>query len=395
MFIQIGVNIPVTQGFKMKNNNHLCPAAWTSVYVSPSGRLENCCLSKNALGPIADVEDVDSFYKTGKNLQIQEKMIANQPVRGCEVCNNNNDWNYKKSFIQKYPNLDYKPGEFDFKFFDIRWSNACNLACMYCTPEFSSTWAHEVKDHSNMSKTTTNALLDYTLENIENLDYVYLAGGEPLMMKENEIFLAELAEKNPNCEVLVNSNISMVGKTKIYDSLKKMTNVRWLVSMETMDDQFEYVRYPANWKTTKENLFTLKQDFGEQAITFGMVYGNFNALSIWDTIDWVVDNGFIPKNISIQIVSMGARGHFDIYLLSREYLDSCLERIQSNIELYSQIHTLKDTKKYLETIPLDRFENKIQDKNVCLQYLQQLDKRRSLDSRSVFPDIYSELGKIK
>lgn len=371
----------------------MCAAAWTSVYVSPSGRLENCCISKNGLGLIEDVNDVDEFYKTGKNLHIQQNMIDNKFVLGCGTCDNDNDWTYKKSFNERYRDLEFRPGEFNFKFFDIRWNNACNLACMYCTPEFSSTWAHELKDYNNMLKETTNALLDYTLENITNLDYVYLAGGEPLMMKENEIFLAELAEKNPDCEVLVNSNISLVGKTKIYDSLLKMNNVKWLVSMETMGEQFEYVRYPANWQTTEENLLKLKQDFGADAVNVAMVYGNFNALSIWDTVDWVIDNGFTPGNISVQLVNHGAKGKFDLHLLSREYLDKCLQRINSKKDLYNKVARIHDAIKHLEIMPLDRYESKEDAKLSAINELNQLDKRRSLDSKSVFPDLHSELNK--
>lgn len=377
----------------------MCAAAWTSVYVSPSGRLENCCISKNGLGLIDDIDNVDEFYKTGKNLHIQQNMIDNKFVLGCGVCDNDNDWTYKKSFNERYRDLEFRPGEFNFKYFDIRWNNACNLACMYCTPEFSSTWAHELKDYNNMPKETANALLDYTLENVINLDYVYLAGGEPLMMKENEIFLAELAEKNPDCHVLVNSNISLVGKTKIYKSLLKMNNVHWLVSMETMGEQFEYVRYPANWQTTKENLLKLKQDFGTDAVNFMMVYGNFNALSIWDTVDWLLDQGFLAGNINIQLVNFGGRGHFDIHLLSREYLDKCLQRIQSNMEVYNSINRLHDNINHLATIPLDRYMddkgivNKKPDSVNAVNFLKQLDTRRSLNSKLVFPNLYEELEK--
>lgn len=383
------------QQYTIDKNKQMCAAMWTSIYVGPDGKLDNCCVSKNDLGLAKDIDNVGNFYKSGKNLKIQQSMLENKTVSGCAACNNNDKWTHRKSFNTRYKDLEVSQGEFDFRYFDIRWSNACNLACMYCSPEFSSTWARDLKHYKNMpdDKETTNALLDYTLENITNLDYVYLAGGEPLMMKENEIFLAELAEKNPNCEVLVNSNISLIGKTKIYNSLLKMKNVSWLVSMENMGDQFEYVRYPANWQTTRDNLLQLKHHFGPEAVSFAMVYGNFNALSIWDTIDWIVENGFLVTNINIHFVDGGNQGRHDIHLLSREYLDRCLARIQSKIDVYRSIRTLQDQIKYLETISTDRYESKASNTQETLRFLEMLDRLRSLDSKSIFPDLHSELQK--
>lgn len=373
----------------------MCAAAWTSIYVGPDGKLDNCCISKNNLGLVKDIDNVGNFYKSGKNLQIQQSMLENKTVSGCTACDDDNYWTHRKSFNRRYKDLEVSQGEFDFRYFDIRWSNACNLACMYCSPEFSSTWAKDLKHykHTPNDKETTNALLDYTLENITNLDYVYLAGGEPLMMKENEIFLTALADKNPECEVLVNSNISLIGKTKIYNSLLKMKNIRWLVSMETMGEQFEYVRYPANWQTIRDNLLQLKQDFGVEAVDFAMVYGNFNALSIWDTIDWIVENGFLVSNINIHLVDGGKQGRHDIHLLSREYLDRCLARIQSKIDVYRPIRQLQDKIKYLETISTDRYKSKASNTQETLKFLEMLDRLRSLDSKSIFPDLHSELQK--
>ena len=59
---------------------------------------------------------------------------------------------------------------------------------------------------------------DFVFENVSDLKNVYLAGGEPMLMKENYEFLKLLKVKNPNCNIRVNTNLSTTG-TGIFELL--------------------------------------------------------------------------------------------------------------------------------------------------------------------------------
>ena len=88
-----------------------------------------------------------------------------------------------------------KTQNFDLKHVDLRWTNSCNQACVYCGPEYSSKWATELNQKVKSKKESRQEVKDFVFENISGLENVYLAGGEPMLMKENVEFLKLLKEK--------------------------------------------------------------------------------------------------------------------------------------------------------------------------------------------------------
>ena len=72
---------------------------------------------------------------------------------------------------------------------DVRWTNHCNQACVYCGPEYSSKWAQELDVKIRSGSDARARVKEYVFKNIKQLKNVYLAGGEPLLMNENKVFL--------------------------------------------------------------------------------------------------------------------------------------------------------------------------------------------------------------
>lgn len=199
-----------------------CPAPWLSLYISPSGNIENCCVSNNQLGNTKDNLDIATVVAGPTNLAVQQSMLNGQPVSGCSWCDVSQE---PKSRIIKHFYRDgdslYQPGKFDLKYLDVRWNNTCNLACVYCGPENSSLWESELTGSRKVIKIvkdTKNYLLDYVLDNVETLEEVYFAGGEPTLIKENELILEQLLKRNPKVRIFVNTNL-LNNETTIYKNL--------------------------------------------------------------------------------------------------------------------------------------------------------------------------------
>jgi organic radical activating enzyme len=127
---------------------------------------------------------------------------------------------------------------FSLKHIDLRWTNSCNQACVYCGPEYSSKWAKELGVKVKSDPESRKEVKDFVFENITDLKNVYLAGGEPMLMKENYQLLKLLKEKNPSCSIRVNTNLSTT-ETGIFDLLCSFENVHWTVSVETIEDEYE------------------------------------------------------------------------------------------------------------------------------------------------------------
>jgi len=368
-------------------NKNFCPAPWISLYVDPTGRVDNCCVARNNLGNLDEVDSVAEILTGPTNINIQRSMLNDQVVLGCSWCHGGIDGGLETlqvKLLQHFPNKNdpiYQVGSFDLRYLDARWSNTCNLACVYCHPTASSLWAQELGHTIKIERSDKNNFLQYVLDNVESFEEVYLAGGEPLLMKENELLLDELVVRNPKCKLLINTNL-LNTDTKIYQRLISMPNVEWLVSIDATGAEYEYLRWPGKWSEFESNLLQLKRDVPVHRILFNMVFLSLNAMSVWNALDWLRDQGFPAPASSLTVYNNGTiPGPFDPRGLSTEYRNQVIERMQqkdySNVNGYQNVvKSLAGTEQISVTF---------------VDALKNIDDRRNLNSRQLFPDVYKSI----
>jgi MoaA/NifB/PqqE/SkfB family radical SAM enzyme len=376
------------------DNDAFCPLPWVGVYIEPNGQVDNCCISKNNLGNINNTPLKDIL--TGhKNIEIKSEMQSGNRISGCSACypitpehsqraRVINEFDESKLDTSIYDNTN----NFELRYLDLRFRNTCNYACVYCSSDLSSTWAAELGEMANMDKGLMATTLDYILDNINTVNNVYLAGGEPLLMKENEIILEHLLKVNPNCQIKVNTNLSITKNNRIFEALQKFKNVWWIVSVDDIEERYNYIRYPGNWDNFLNNLMFLKNNkIKGHKIVFNMVYCALNAKTIFSAIDYMVSLGFPKHDFAINYIDGGTnngRYPFDPRHLPKKYIQEVIEVIDNyppdtTWEMFNT--KLKLIKNYLNT--------SISGHRLTLfEALEEFDKRRGLDSRKVFPDIY-------
>jgi sulfatase maturation enzyme AslB (radical SAM superfamily) len=160
------------------------------------GKVKNCIRSDEATGLLGNIKDtpIDEILLGPKNLAKQANIISNAPASGCHTCYDlehskegfdiiSDRIFYMREF-KKVPLDTYRVNNFDLQTIDVRWTNLCNFACVYCGPEFSSKWSTELKIHPKVPD--QQQLMDfknYIYDHAGQLKHVYLAVGEPLLMK--------------------------------------------------------------------------------------------------------------------------------------------------------------------------------------------------------------------
>ncbi|NBY39820.1 MAG: radical SAM protein [Flavobacteriia bacterium] len=373
---------------KTANNKNFCPAPWVSVYLAPDGTIDNCCVSRNNLGNIKHSQDTHKILSGNINLGVQQAMLDNQVVPGCAWCHGTVD-NLQDSLIRDHGDLGdsfYQPGFFNLKYLDARWSNTCNLACVYCNEGCSSLWAQENNRHIPIKTNDRNNFLQYVLDNVESLERIQMAGGEPLLLKENELLINEIISRNPKCHITINTNLINIDN-KIYQQLIRLDNVRWLVSFEATGAQYEYIRYPGKWSVFENNLQQLKLDVEntQSTISFNMVFLSLNAMSYWDTIDWTLDffsDTQKSATLALALYNNGVfPGAFDPRALSANYRNQIINRMQKGN--YSGLRGYQNIAKSLAS-----------NEHISVKFndtMQGLDSRRGLNSRQLFPEIYNSI----
>jgi MoaA/NifB/PqqE/SkfB family radical SAM enzyme len=378
-------------------HSSLCSLPWIGVYVNPDGEVKNCAISNLNLGNLHK-EPVEKILTSANNVMVKQDMLDGIRHPRCNACysvedntsnsaqhsnSSNRSW-YKKYGIKNI-NLElYDRAEnFDLKVLDLRWRNTCNFSCVYCGPDLSSQWASELKDKSfTIDEDVLRNNKKYIFENLRNITHVYLAGGEPLLIKENLELLNILKDQNPDVEIRINTNLSVIDN-KIFKKLITFKNVKWTVSVDAVGAEFEYIRYPGNWNKFHQNLLYLKRQGFD--INFNMVWCVLNSTSIFDCIDFLKNIGFHENSFIIQTLTEPAE--LDLRGLPNSRLGQIKEKIKLEMSMadpqYWLYKSLNLMYNFINTSEPSR------NMNNTFDFLSTLDHRRNLSSKDVFPMLYN------
>jgi len=373
----------------MLTNPSFCPMPWTGLMYNFDGTVKNCIRSAGPLGNIKD-QSIEQIL-VGNNQSRQQQIVDCQPVETCQTCYDLERG--KKGFdhisdrifyireLKNTPVDTYQVGNFDLQTVDVRWTNLCNFACVYCGPEFSSRWSEELKIRRNVpDQQQLTDFKNYIYDHAGQLKHVYLAGGEPLLMKENLTLLEKL---DPNVNIRINTNLSKVD-TRVFEEVCKFPNVHWTVSVETQAEEFEYIRHGGSWPDFLDNLAIIKQL--DHKISFNMLHFLLNYNSIFDCVDFLKAQGF--HNNSFVIGALLTPEYLNIRHLPEDVLNSVKSKLQNRINQkpgYLLEDSYQNMLHYIDT----PFEKNIK---LSVDKLSELDQRRGIDSREIFKDLYKDIN---
>ena len=276
--------------------NYRCSAIDAGLFVYNDGGVKTCCSGNFNFGSIRE-QPIQNIFSSELYLEVKQSLANNQPHDYCKGCYNIEQTapgsSQKTAFNDLYPVTD---GTRKIKLADVRWSDVCNLTCRYCNINDSSEW----KKLRNIPIETVNksyidSLFDEVTENKDNIDRLYLLGGEPLMQKHNERLL-DIVNKNVFIDVLTNGSVPNLENNKVYQKLKNFRKVYWNLSFDNVGNRFEYVRAGADWNTLVANIQTMIKDFGTNAVTIHPVYTLWNALNIRELYDFAEEMGGLRVN---------------------------------------------------------------------------------------------------
>lgn len=394
---------------KFWKHSTLCPLPWSGIYVDPSGQVRNCAISNELIGVIQE-SPLPDILTNDINLQIKKDMLNEVKNKRCNACYNvennasdktenesNRTW-YKKIAIKKadfFEEFD-NPNFFTPMVLDLRWRNTCNQACVYCGPDLSSLWADSLNLNYSIEDEPLEKSKSWIIENISLVKHVYLAGGEPLLIKENKILLETLLEKNPDVEIRVNTNLSKI-ETPVFKLLTKFENVKWTISVDSQKEYFEYMRWPAKWNPFVKNLKLLKNLVNDQ-INFNMVWCILNDIDIIDTIDFLLCEGYHENMFIVQCLTEPFP--LDVRNLPLEHKQRLQEKILKRQELSNPnwwLHkSLSSMYNFLNSkIPENNIKSLYQNTihlypklEGTFKYLDFVDNLHKTDSSKIFTELY-------
>ena len=387
--------------------------SWSSLYLN-QGTTASCHRSS-----VSDIPDnFDDFHNTSIKIQDRSIMLQNLwPGNGCEYCRDIEDSgsNSDRQFQNQIP--DVYPPELDSDstltkvapvVLEVFFSNTCNLACVYCSPKFSSSIQTENKKFGgailpelnfeysdNLYKDLVPKFWNWFNQHSKSLKRLQILGGEPFVQKDLHR-LIEYFDHNPCPDLEFNlvTNLSLptaliepvLNKLSALKNQNKLKRIDIQVSVDCWGESQEYIRHGFDSDTFDRNM-DLMISLG--AFRIGLL-STITSLSIptmpelaikynqWCTqqkIFWYM-HLVLPNNKSVFDPAIFEYSQFESYLntvynlLPKDTWDD-----KTTLESFNGI-----------VAKLKQFCKKDTDRqNILINYLNTNDTRRTSNWEDVFP----------
>ena len=361
----VGINkddLTLREKYLLKDSNTFCIYPWIHLHSYPTGETYPCCHA-DMQQPIGNnkKDELAVIWNGPKMRELRNDMLMDVPNKICTGCYEQE----KHGFFSGRRSANKHHGhhikrvdrttdagtikQFDMTYWDIRFSNLCNLSCRSCGHIFSSSWYKDQakladqagdihwKDNNKallVSGKSKTDMLDQVMKHIDSVEQIYFAGGEPLMMDEHYVILEELERRERfDVRLIYNSNFTEV-KLKdryVFDYWKKFDSVSIGASLDAMGKHAEYIRKGTKWDVVEDNRKRMLDTCPNVDFYISPTLSIMNAMHITDFHkDWVEKGLLKHQDLNINILQDPM--HYRIDIAPEHYKDKIRAKFQEHIK---------------------------------------------------------------
>ena len=338
------------------------------------------CCSSDSLG---ESEIID--FNSDQQLNTIRNTWQDTKIKGCQGC-----WQSEQDggtsrrqleleWLMQNPAIDEHSTE--LLCLDYNVGNTCNAACIMCGADASSMWQAElgIKNKIVSTKDKNRDL------NLSKLRRIYLVGGEPFLIKDTKNILLDIKQQQgtlANLEVECQTNGSNFKNNQIISLLKECKKVTIKISMDAVDQAYEYIRYPLKWKTIDENFQFLLQNYNFE-VEVGATVGIHNIDCLPEFYSWF-ETQKQNFNLSSRVFGINpVYGAFSFDNATVGMKNIWLEKLSE----FSEHEWATRARLMIEN------SSSATDNNTWLDYFKTIDSRRNLSWRNSLPDLADTLEK--
>ena len=319
------------------NKETFCSLPFSALFLGPDGTIKPCCSSWENFGDL-NKEPIHDILQSDTAQSIRQSIIDGEWHNACSQCKNQEAQGapserdgdidvFTKSFGEDIDKTTYA-----LQRLDLRWSNVCNLNCVYCYEFFSSKWAkiNDVKVNM-LTEERIDGLLMVVDENKDNIHTVMMLGGEPLLQKPNEKMIKILANKR----FYILTNLTLPLKSNpIAQLLFNEPQCGWGVSFETVGERFEYVRRGSKWQTFVDNIaYYAKSPRGHIPLEAHSMYSIYSAFNLVEFYEFIIEKNFKTVNWNL-LQSSGESEDASVFKLPTEMKERAVLEIEKCMKLF-------------------------------------------------------------
>ena len=229
------------------NSKTFCVMPFIGRFQNLNGTSHFCCYGTTPI-------DFDSDEAN----RLRQKVYDGEKIGHCHHCynlesknivsariNENENWLKDPEIIEYLSN--WNKDNTKIYFYDVRYDNKCNLACIMCNPMNSSMWEKELGIESPKHQ------LKFKIDDALNSKRILMAGGEPLIIDDCIEVLRKVSVMDKQPEVIIITNLTRVND-EIKGYLQKLKNLTLAISIDAYGKVNEYHRWPLKWNKLVENI---------------------------------------------------------------------------------------------------------------------------------------------
>jgi len=393
-----------------------CMLPWMHLHAFPDGRAYPCCFALDQY-PVGDLnkDSMETVFNSKDMKKMRLNMLDDKPSRQCTKCYDQEKSGFfslrlssNKHFGHNIGMVDNTSGDgsadYIIKYWDIRFSNLCNMACRSCGTWFSSNWYEDHKkltgkppSHAKIMRVgrTADDIWEQMLKQFDHVEQFYFAGGEPLIMEEHYRILKELDKRKMyHVRLIYNTNFSKL-KFKDLDVLElwnKFDSVSVGASLDAEGKRGEFMRKGTVWKETVANRKKMLEVCPQVDFYISSTVGLINALHIVDFHRNWTDQGLLkPQDFNFNLLQYPFWQRID--LLPNAYKQKVKEKYEKHLEwLRPQDHLTRATKGFESGLDYMMRRDNFNHFHKFKDGMQKLDAIRNENILEVFPELKELYG---
>jgi radical SAM protein with 4Fe4S-binding SPASM domain len=316
--------------FLLTKSSTFCMYPWMHFHAYPTGAAYPCCQADMEFS-IGDMRKntIKEIWNQEPIKKIRNQMLSEKSVSACNRCYEQESTGFvsgRMSANKHHGHLinrvhETKPDgtldRFELTYWDIRFSNLCNLSCRSCGHIFSSSWYKDQAQLAGPEWKKTHKVLNYAgrfetdawdqlVEHIEHVEQIYFAGGEPLLMEEHYRILDELVrQKKFNVRLIYNTNFTHTNlkDRSVFEYWKLFDSVSVGASLDGSGRYGEYIRKGTEWSKIEQNRIDMMEICPKVDFYISPTLSIMNAWHLPDFHrDWVERGLIKPQDLNVNIL---------------------------------------------------------------------------------------------
>jgi len=181
-------------------------------------------------------------------------------AKGCKYCTNLESYSPGSS-KRTDANIMFPGTNIDSvgpNYIELSLDFTCNLACLICSPNLSSTWTKYSDQEPSAKITNKFSVVEDIFDKLDlsRLRKIHILGGEPFMSAQNIVLLRYLRDTLDASKVIImyHTNGSILPAQEVLDLLSEFKMVEIYFSIDGLNEAHEYQRFPIKWNELEYNL---------------------------------------------------------------------------------------------------------------------------------------------